>query len=65
MKGLVLPANFSICLQVAIAPGTFPLEKLKATKNNLRSAVANIASDQEPSLLPTPCYNATILEVAA
>ena len=64
VKGVVLPTDFSICLSTAIAPETFPLEKLKATRNNLRSAAAQGSSqDQEQSLLPTPHYNASILEV--
>ena len=64
VKGVVLPTDFSICLSVAILPETFPLEKLKATKNNLRSAVTKGSTlDQEQSLMPTPQYNASILEV--
>ena len=37
-KGLQLPPNFSLRLLTAISPDVFPAEKLKASKNNLRSA---------------------------
>ena len=67
LKGAVLPANLTICLRAAIAVGSFPLEKLKATKNNLRTAAAAASSapDQEQTLMPTPHYNASILEVGS
>jgi hypothetical protein len=63
-KGLRLPSHFSIRLLTAIPPETFPAEKLKASRNNLRSVTAGTAADGgEPSLLATPHYNASILEV--
>jgi len=68
--GLLLPANFAnfaIRLLTAIPRKTFPAEKLKASKNNLRSAASTAGKkgheDWEASLLPTPHYNASILEV--
>ncbi len=66
LKGAVLPANFTICLRAAIPVGSLSLEKLKATKNNLRTAAAaSSAPDQEQTLMPTPHYNASILEVGS
>lgn len=65
LKAVQLPAKFSIRLHTCIKPNTFPLEKLKATKNNLRSVVAEQeGSNGDKVLLPTPHYNASILEVA-
>ena len=59
-----LPANFSLWLHPRLHSKAFPLEKLKATKNSLRSAAKEQgASDEGLELLPTPHYNASILEV--
>ena len=70
-KGLKLAANFTLRLLTAISPDVFPAEKLKASKNNLRSVTLPTESsknaadkkDGDASLLPTPHYNASILEV--
>jgi hypothetical protein len=63
-KGMRLPPNFIIRILTAIPPETFPADKLKASKNNLRTVTAGTSlKGEESNLLATPHYNASILEV--
>lgn len=55
----------AIRLLPALPPSTFPLQRLAPGRNNLRSACAPRAagaSAEEHPLLPTPYYNAGIVE---
>ena len=63
--------SFALRLLPVLEPGTFPLSKLAPQRNNLRAPAPAVPAGQapvvpqkdEPSLLPTPSYNAALLQV--
>ena len=63
--------SFALRLLPVLEPGTFPLSKLGPQRNNLRAPAPAAPPGQAPvvpqkdeaSLLPTPLYNAALLQV--
>ena len=63
--------SFALRLLPVLEPGTFPLSKLAPQRNNLRAPAtpapagqaAAVPQKDEASLLPTPAYNAAVLQV--
>lgn len=63
--------SFALRLLPVLEPGIFPFSKLAPQRNNLRASPSTAPAGQapvvpqkdEPSLLPTPSYNAALLQV--